>query len=445
MLWLPYRIEAVYVDPDGDQTLDVYYGPDEARASSARVGILHRPSTWDWLDRRSGPFPSHRFVRVDDARIPVCFEGGGAFTFDPVVMVAFLLSGWQELVIRQRDEHGRFPHTASFQHASDSLDVPIVDWMRHIVVDALARSAGTDKTLERKQFGDATWAFCATHDIDYLRKWRPGIWKRELLDRAVLNREGESVGKRLLRARRATWSFFEAGDPFKAALTRIPSELEARRAKGTFFYKAAAHGHRDVAYPVDSVSIRTQIHRQQKAGHEIGLHPSYHTFAHPERLLGERSRLAAVAGQQPTSHRAHYLRFDHPASIHHLVAAGFTIDSTLGWAGHGGFRHGTCLPFPLFDPVSGQETSLWEIPLVTMESALFNRRHLSLEDAVTETRRLMDVCRSFGGVFTGLWHNTLWDEADYPGWGRHFEDTLDAASEGNALMETLSGVLKAWN
>lgn len=444
MLLLPYRAEPVFgrEGGNGDIAVDVYYGQDEKKAKGASVGVIFHASTADWFDTGNAGFPPHRFVKVDDQRIPVCFQAGGQWGFDPVASVIYLLSGWQEIVLRTRDEHGRFPFNASFQAHTDSRMVPIVDWIRHIVADAL-RKAGV--VLERRTFGTASWAFCATHDIDYVRKWRPGIWKRELLDRAVLNHAHENAGRRMTRARRAIWSFFESGDPFRAALARIPAELESRNARGTFFYKAAAYGYRDVGYSLEDPAIHAAIERQLLAGHEIALHPSYHSHAHPARLHQERHALRVASGQDVNAYRAHYLRHQHPASIHHLGTAGFEVDSTLGWASCTGFRFGTCLPFPLYDPLADEESTVWEMPLIAMESAMFNRQGLSLEDACQETRFLMEVCRSFGGVFTGLWHNTLWDEVDYPGWGAHFEDSVSFAAESGARMDTLSAILAEWS
>lgn len=459
MLFLPWRVELDWMEEAGaapaertsqegagahsrEERADLYYGTRSKQAEKARFGIVLDEKTTDWFARRSDDFPPYRHVIVGPVRIPVCFDAGGPWNFDPVASIAYLLSGWQETVIKQRDEHGRFPFTASFQAETDTRTTPVVDWIRHIVSDAFSKKG---IQLERKTFGDRTWAFCATHDIDYIRKWRPGIWKRELLHRAVLNEADESAGQRMVRARRAVWSFFESGDPFRAALTRIPAELEGRRARGTFFYKAAAHGFRDVDYSLTDAFVHANIDRQCRSGHEVGLHPSYHSHNHPERLALEKANLESAAETTIGAYRAHYLRFDHPASIHHLQAAGFTVDSTLGWATCAGFRFGTCLPFPLFDPLSGTESDVWEIPLVAMESALFNRANLSLDEAIADTRELMDVCHSFGGVFTGLWHNTLWDEADYPGWGAHFEATLAHASEEDALMDTLSETLKVWS
>ncbi len=441
MLLLPYRVEPAWIGKNDAESVDLYYGPDPDKAEAARVGAVWHPSTIAYFENRAAVFPPHKYVQASGKRIPVCFDASGTWRFDPVATVAFLLSGWQEVVLKTRDEHGRFPFAASFQAETDARLIPIVDWVRHITADALIKGG---LLLERKAFGDKEWAFCATHDVDYIRKWRPGIWKRELLDRAILNQAKESGAKRFDRARRAVWSVFESGDPFYAALTRIPAELEGRRARGTFFYKAGAHGFRDVDYSLTDTSVLTAIDRQRRGGHEIGLHPSYHAHAHPARFSQERSALRNVSGNSVTTNRAHYLRFDYPSSIHHLESAGMTLDSTLGWAGEGGFRFGTCMPFPLFDPIAGRESEVWEVPLISMESALFNRQNLSLEDAIAETHRMMDTCRAFGGVFTGLWHNTLWDEADYPGWGAHFEDAITYASKHDARMDTLSRVLDIW-
>ena len=441
MLLLPFRVAVSWVDDPGSP-VDIYYGTQAAAGHRAAIAVVLKPETIAWFVERRAGFPPFRRVGIGDQAVPVCFDAGGHWDHDPVATVLYLLSGWQEVVEKTRDEHGRFPFAASFQAHADVARIPVVDWVRSMFRDRL-REAGIP--LERRTFGDKSWAFCATHDVDYVRKWRPGIWKREMLDRALLNRDREPRGVRLARARRAIRSLFESGDPFRSALTRISAELEARRARGTFFYKAAAHGFRDVDYALEDAFVQSTLFRQLQAGHEVGLHPSYHSYAHPARLTQEKQRLEAAAGRGVHTHRAHYLRFDHPRSVRHLGAAGFTVDSTLGWATESGFRYGTCLPFPLFDPVLDEESTVWEIPLLSMESALFNRQHLSTSDAIADTKGLMDTCQAFGGIFTGLWHTTLWDEADYPGWGAHFEASLAHAEAKGARMDTLSGTLDSWS
>jgi hypothetical protein len=180
------------------------------------------------------------------------------------------------------------------------------------------------------------------------------------------------------------------------------------------------------------------------SGFEIGLHPSFHAHNHPDYLLAERDRVAALTEEQPASVRQHYLRWTLPTTARLQAQAGFYIDSTLGFAEHEGFRHGTCHPFQLYDPYADTPLDLWEMPLALMESTLFNRRGLDPEDARTATEALLDACRRFGGVAVGLWHNTLWDELDYPGWGQHFLDTLDYAIGREALIASLRDTFEAF-
>ncbi len=84
------------------------------------------------------------------------------------------------------------------------------------------------------------------------------------------------------------------------------------------------------------------------------------------------------------------------------------------------------------------------MPLCLMESAVFNRRALSTEEAIQESLNLLDTCQRFGGVAVMLWHNVLWDELDHPGWGAHFTATLDAAVEKGARITSLRDGLASW-
>lgn len=448
MLFLPFRLDVQWLTPadedpeGGGHTLFLYYGPDAGACRDATIRMIHNPASWDWLKSRPSSLPPHRFVRVGEERIPVFFDADGDVSFDPVLSVFLWLSGWQETVRTRRDEHGRFPFAGSMQDELGIQDQPTVDWIRHIICDVLKKRG---HIVARKTFGSSDWAFCATHDIDYIRKWRPGIYKREVLDRAVLNQAKESGKERLQRITRAAWSFFEKGDPFRDAIARIEAVLEHEGGHGTFFYKGGAHGFRDVGYALSDPIVASALNRQRGRGHAVGLHPSYHAYTHPDRLAAEKRSLESASGSRIRLHRAHYLRYDHPQSGHRLVHQGLDIDSSLGWSDRGGFRFGTCLPFPLFDPVAKAELALWEVPLVAMESALFNRAGLDMDQAIARTVDWMRSCASFGGVFTGLWHNTLWDEVDYPGWGGHFEACVRSAKREGAALITIQEAVEDWS
>lgn len=409
MLLYPLGLEPAWTD---DPNVDLHYGPDAAEG--ARVWLpMAGSAPDDFSEVRPGETPAFALDPAD----PAC---------DPIATAFFWLSGWQERTCPVRDVHGRFPYAASIPH--DPL-LPVVDLIRERLRDQL-EDAGI--TTARRKWDGHEWAFCPTHDVDYLYKRRPGIVFREYVQYPL-------AGHGLRRLAASTRQFL-GPDPYRHAIPRMAAEEERRGARATWFFKAGTHGPHDVAYRLPE----TLLGRLRDAGHEIGLHPSYYAHTHPTYLAGERDRLSHVLGTAPASVRQHYLRYDPALTPRLQEASGFRIDSTLGWAEREGFRRGTCHPFRIFDIDANRPLALWEMPLSVMEAALFNRQHYSLEEAVSATRRVMDACRRFGGVCVVLWHNMLWDEIDAPGWAEHFTSVLDAARQSGAYLTTLSDALQQW-
>ncbi|MEQ9104071.1 MAG: polysaccharide deacetylase family protein [Rhodothermales bacterium] len=444
MCLLPFRLQVKMVDACSEE-VGLYYGTDPDAAPDGWVRVVPVDATQALFagGDRFGGCAGVRRVVIDGDSVPVLFDAGsdGDLSFDPIAAIAYLLGGFHEARTVARDEHGRMPDALTLPVELGVADRPIVEYWRLVVASALLEN-GVD--VVRRSFGEHTWAVCPTHDVDYTRKWRPGIFWREIVQRGVMGQANEPVGKRAGRVVNAVKGLFEAGDPYRDALIRMREETEARGGKGTYFFKAAARGSRDVQYDLDDPFVAEQLHALRVAGFEVGLHPSYHAWNHAAHLDAERLTLEATTGRRLASVRMHYLRWRHATTARLAARAEFVFDSTLGLSSQGGFRAGTCLPFPLFDPVSREELPLWEVPLTCMESALFNRQGHSTEGAIDATRPLLRAAERFGGVFVGLWHNTLWDEADCPGWGDHFLWTLDDARAHKAMLSSVSGVMSAW-
>lgn len=441
MLLFPFRITPIEVDKSSVQGPCLYYGLDPSSPSDDTLHLGVITQTLEFFSASQPIPPVKRYLRVAENRIPVLFEGAGDTTYDAVATAYYFLSGWQEVHTASRDEHGRFRYEDSIQHETGTVDQPTVDWYRHLIADLL-RQKGLK--MERKEWGKHTWAFCPTVDIDYDKKWRPGIYKRELIERTLFNSDHETGHQRLQRGISAVNSLFSDIDPFRAAFVRTQEEVAKRGGKATYFIKSGGNGLRDVSYSLREPFVFEQLKTLNQRGFEIGHHPSYHAYLNPEKLNAEKAVLESVCGFEITSHRAHYLRFNHPTSAYQVYTSGFSVDSSLGFATMCGFRHATCLPFPLFDPRKDLELGVQEAPLVCMESALFNRMNLDAKAAEIQTQSLMQTCAQFGGMFVGIWHNTLWDEPDYPGWGDHFVATLDGAQQMNGKMESLKKALENW-
>lgn len=423
-------------------------GPERRAGSDAEpcergvrsIRLAFAPNAENFYARRR-PFRAAEAsaYTIDGENWPVPFLAGDGSP-DFIASAFLFLSGWQEAASDDRDAHGRVPFAGTVPGLLHTADRPVVDAYRHAIASQLSR-AGID--VQPRRWSGRTWALCPTHDIDYIRKWRPGIVYREVVQDFMLNRRSRPLSGRIGRFLR-TLRQMSGGDPYRRAFLRMIEEVARRGGTATYFIKAGAGDPHDVRYSLAGSFMQSRFHDLKERGYEIALHPSYSAVVEPDRLRTERDKLAAAASTDLVSVRQHYLRFDPTRTPLMHADAGFQIDSTVGFSDHSGFRRGTCLPHKAYDLDGDAVLDVWEMPLVIMESALFNRQGLPLKEAVDETERLLDLCRRFGGACVVLWHNTLWDEIDCPGWGQHFTTTLDAAVERNATIASLASALRGW-
>ena len=383
-------------------------------ASDAARRAFEQPSLLSLADLH--PHAAHGEV----ALVPLWHADG---TPDLVGSAFYWLAGLDEVRTRARDSHGRVRSADSLLVQSGSALRPLADvYRRWLLADARAASL----KVEQEQ----AWSFCATHDIDALRKWRPGIVWREAGQRALMNRLGESAGRRVRRVASALRGVAAPGDPYADAPLQLAGASERYGGRGTFLFKADARSIYDVPYPVPRDTLSTLRER----GHEIGLHPAHASFDDPLALRREANLLGLPTG---FAHRAHYLRYDVVRSPGLLAASGVRVDSTLGWDDRAGFRRATARPFRLYDLLAGAPTLVVEIPLALMDGALFNRQNLSPNEARVVTQTILEQTRQSSGSVAGLWHHHTFDADDAPGWADHFERTLSAARQMGATLTTL--------
>lgn len=438
-----YALEALLVplglEAEWSGVPRIVYG-EKSVGEAGTVHLPLAPGAVDFFARGSSfDAPPPGLVAIDGEPWPVPFTTGSGRP-DLVASTFVFLSGWHEAASDVRDEHGRVPYGATLPGLLGSAERPVVDGYRTILAGKLA-SAGIE--FAPRSWNGHSWTLVPTHDVDYVKKWRPGILYRELVQNPIRNARGVTLSRRVERLR-AVAGQFVAGDPYRRALSRMIDEVDARGGTATYFVKAGAGDPHDISYSVSGRFLRNRLTALREKGFEVALHPSYRSIEEPERLRVERDRLAAAASTDLASVRQHYLRYDPGATPRLHADLGFEIDSTLGFADRPGFRRGTCLPHRLYDLEHDRTLDVWEMPLATMESALFNRQGLSVEEAVTQTESMMATCRRFGGACVVLWHNTLWDEIDCPGWGEHFIRTLDGALRADGLIASLSVALRNW-
>src|SRR2546427_545613 len=167
-----------------------------------------------------------------------------------------------------------------------------------------------------------------------------------------------------------------------------------------------------------AMDIAGQIRGLMAAGCEIGLH-GINAWLDSSKGREELDEIARITGVPPLGVRMHWLYFDDHSPLA-LEKSGFSYDSTMGYNETVGYRAGTSQAFkPL------QATSLLELPLHVMDTALFFPSHLNLSaiEAGKLVRVVIENAHRFGGVVTVNWHDR--SIAPERVWDRFYVDLVD--------------------
>ena len=295
---------------------------------------------------------------------------------------------------------------------------------------------------------------CLTHDVDHA-SIRPHKLDRTMfgfLYRAVLGSlinwsrkriTAEVVRENLAAALRLPLVHLGWARDFWSEFDRY---LEIEQGLGSTFFVIpernnpglAAHGaaprKRGASYRLPDIA--RQLGAVLAAGGEVGVH-GIDAWRDSARGDEERQAVARVIGTPPAGSRMHWLYWDGDAP-RHLERAGFTYDSTVGYNDTVGFRAGTT---QAFRPLSA--TSLLELPLHVMDTALFYPAYLNLTQHAAHdvVRPLIDATERFGGALTINWHDR--SLAPERLWGAFYCDLLGELRQRGAWFPT-AGHAVAW-
>ena len=322
----------------------------------------------------------------------------------------FMLSRYEELVVEDRDEHDRFPAWASLAYQEGFLERPIVDEYVEILWEAMRMLwPGLERRMrEPKIFVtcDVDSPFCFDGSVRRMVRRAGG----DLLKRRSPGNAARTVVGSWL-ARRGNHHL----DPHRNGLEFIMDVNEqADRSVGFYFIAEKTDPRLDKPVSLDDPRMRALLREIHARGHEIGLHPGYNTFRHPEAMARSAETLRRVMAeegieQEQIGGRQHFLRWEPPTTARLWEENGLDYDSTLSYADRPGFRCGTSREYPLYDLERGRALRLRERPLIVMECSVIAERYMALgysEEALTLMEGCRDACHRFGGDFTLLWHNS---------------------------------------
>jgi len=299
--------------------------------------------------------------------------------------------------------------------------------------------------------GGKKFAVCLTHDVDYLKK--------TALQRAKHFRH---TAFRAVRAvRKGRWA--EGGREAATLVSRCLGggeyrrfreirDLEARYgAVSTFNVYARPGGFslrglvRDPWYDVKtSGSLQTDLAEIAAGGGEIALHGSYDSYRDRELLTRERGELEKAAKTRIIGGRQHFLRLSVPETWIVQEQAGLRYDATFGFRDLAGFRNGAAFPFQPFDFECNRPIDLWEIPLVLMDGVLFDRDFSGESEVWPRAEEVLETLKECRGAASICWHQRVFCDRDFPGWGDLYERILRWIRDRDGWMGTCRDLVEHW-
>lgn len=182
----------------------------------------------------------------------------------------------------------------------------------------------------------------------------------------------------------------------------------------------------DPGYDIGDGRLSATLRQLRAEGCEIGLHQSYDAWRDSATMLREKQRLEQSIDGPVSSCRQHWLRFGWLDTWKAQEAAGFSLDTTLGFNDRPGFRNGAAVRFRPWDFETGRSRSIASMPMVLMDSHLYDYASMNPETRVSEIRHwLEEVCETRGSA-TVIWHVHVLSD-DY-GWRPGFETLLNLLS-----------------
>ncbi|ABD40148.1 conserved hypothetical protein [Methanospirillum hungatei JF-1] len=308
-----------------------------------------------------------------------------------------------------RDMYGRFPYWASRER----------DIFRPSVSEYLF-----EQGLVNPEYPDGCeFAVWVTHDIDIIY----GSPYTKLIAGCLAIKQGDTK-----TAKQEILSLHTKKKPY-FNFDEILSLEEKYGVKSTWFFQALNPGEPEFRYFLSD--IECVFGDILEAGGEIGLHGGFEAPYNLDKLLLEKSRLEKILGQKVAGYRNHFLKFQMPDTLELLAQAGFSYDSTLGYADCIGFRTGMCHPYKPVNLNTGKEINIIELPLHIMEGSMFHHyMRLNFDMGWKLVQQIIERVQGCQGILVINWHNTSYRE-----WSverKLLEKILGYCQEKDAWMRT---------
>lgn len=318
-------------------------------------------------------------VKKDERQIPL--------PWDIIASAFYLLTGYEDYVISERDEHGRLLHDSCIASRFGFEERPLVDEYRYFL----------SALLGLPQVEGIGPGFILTVDVDHLTIFRNKKQILRSIAADVLKRKNP-----LLALRRIYYEMGNKEEQDIAGIFALATFGREYSIPTMFNFMAAEPGFLDSGYDINAPDAKDIVSMLRDMGCTIGFHPGYGAGENRDAWMRELNRLRNAVGEPIVGGRQHYLRSSYPSTWRLYADSGLALGSNMAFSESAGFRAGTAGVFQTWDILQRKELNHAEQPLVFMDDTYRHR----IDEGWPVFERLYRRSQKYGHRMTTLFHNT---------------------------------------
>jgi len=322
--------------------------------------------------------------------------------------------------------------------------IPLVDFYEKKLFEAIVAAChkrGVPVVSQAFWPHGKKFAVCLTHDVDEIRKTYQYL-TRSL--RCIKTRNFNCLKNQFItllqkiRGREPYWTFED-----------IMSMEQKLGVRSTFFFlnedakvnvfDPHTWRHYGRKFNIKDPKLVELIRTLHSGGWEVGLHGSFYSYKDLRKLKKEKGILEEVLGNRIRGIRQHNLNIIIPETWRYHEKIGLEYDTTLGFNDCVGFRWCTCFPFHPLDAKSKKTMKLLELPLVIEDIALF-----SYSDPWEKFIEIVSEVERYGGVLTLLWHHSVFNCVEFPGWAEMYKKIIEYCKNKGAWITSAYEIVRWW-
>jgi len=372
---------------------------------------------------------------ISEKKLPIIYGNNKLQIFDNKINCEidifascfFMLTRWEEYVIKKRDKYDRFLAKNSLAYKENFLDRPIVNEYTKMLWNML-KFLKINQDRKKREF-----VFYPTHDVDEIKKYRrPPIFTIIRAIKKIKIKKAKNIFFNYIKVKLKLEK-----DPYLKTFDYIINLEKKYNFKSVFYFMTS-----EERYSLQDPDLKKIFQKIKKEKFKIGIHPDFNAYNNPEIIKKEKKELKKITNSRIIEGRQHFLKWETPKSWETWQKAGLKYDTTLCYADHEGFRCGICYPFKPFNIIKKETTDIWEIPLIVMDATLISYRELSTEEATKIMIHLLNQIKKYSGIFVLLWHNSYMTNLFTPKWKKCFENFYKIISEKKCAVIPINKILK---